>query len=45
MFHKGVQVYTAPQIQFGTGREDVKHRYRVFSDRFIKLDTEVEGRK
>ena len=38
LFHKGVEVFTAPLIQFNTGREDVKHRYRLFSDRVIPAD-------
>jgi hypothetical protein len=38
IMHKGVEVFTAPMISFNTGREDVKHRYRLFTDRFLEAD-------
>lgn len=38
LFHKGTEVLSAPLIQFNTGREDVKHRYRLFNDRDISAD-------
>lgn len=34
--HKGVEVYTAPLITFPIVKEDVKYRYRLFTDRFIE---------
>jgi hypothetical protein len=43
LFHKGAEVFTAPLIQFNTGREDVQHRYRLFSDRFIDADPAGDG--
>jgi hypothetical protein len=41
--HKGAEVFTAPLIEFNTGREDVKHRYRLFTDR--KIDDEWPAAK
>jgi len=33
--HKGQEVFTAPLIPYGLPRQDPKHRYRVFPDRYI----------
>ena len=33
--HKGKEVFTAPLIPYDLPRQDPKHRYRVFHDRYI----------
>jgi hypothetical protein len=38
--YKGQEVYSAPLIPYHQPRQDPKHRYRVFDDRYIPL---VEG--
>jgi hypothetical protein len=44
--HHDVEVFSAPPISFNTGREDVKHRYRLFSDRVVDpIDGDTNANK
>ena len=36
IYQKGIEVFSASQIIFNTGREDKKHRYRLFTDRTVE---------